>query len=58
MSPSSVAALEFSALFVVIGVALLRRTATAGGGVVRYVLGALFGTRAVARVTLEHQGRR
>ncbi|HET9507387.1 MAG TPA: hypothetical protein VFO81_05535 [Gaiellaceae bacterium] len=58
MRPYSVAVLVFSALFVVIGVALLLRTAAAGGGVVGYVLGALFVTLGVARMTLERQRRR
>ena len=42
-------------LFVVIGVALLVRTASAGGGVVGYVLGALFVALGVARFTLERK---
>jgi hypothetical protein len=54
----SVAVLVFSALFVVIGVALLARTAAAGGGVVGYVLGALFIALGVARFTIERQRRR
>jgi hypothetical protein len=53
----SVAVLVFSALFVVIGVALLARTAAAGGGVVGYVLGALFIALGVARFTIERQRR-
>ena len=55
MKPYSVAALVFSALFVVIGIALLARTAAAGGGVVGYVLGALFVVLGVARFTLERK---
>jgi hypothetical protein len=58
MRPYAVAVLVFSALFVVIGVALLLRTAAAGGGVVGYVLGALFVALGVARITLERQRRR
>jgi hypothetical protein len=54
----SVAVLVFSALFVVIGVALLARTAAAGGGVVGYALGALFIALGVARFTIERQRRR
>jgi hypothetical protein len=54
----SVAVLVFSALFVVIGVALLARTAAAGEGVVGYVLGALFIALGVARFTIERQRRR
>jgi hypothetical protein len=55
MRPYSVAVLVFSLLFVAIGVALLVRTATAGGGVVGYVLGALFIALGVARFTVERQ---
>ena len=57
MRTYSVAVLVFSALFVVIGVALLARTAAAGGGVVGYVLGALFIALGVARFTIERQRR-
>ena len=39
MKPYSVAVVVFSVVFVAIGVALLVRTAAAGGGVVGYVLG-------------------
>jgi hypothetical protein len=39
-------------VFVGLGVALLVRTAAAGGGVVGYVLGALFVVLGVARFTL------
>ena len=55
MKPYSVAVLVFSVLFVAIGVALLARTAGAGGGVVGYVLGALFVALGVARFTLERK---
>jgi hypothetical protein len=55
MKPYSVAVVVFSVLFVSIGVALLVRTAAAGGGVVGYVLGALFIALGVARVTLERK---
>ena len=55
MKPYSVAVIVFAALFVVIGVALLVRTASAGGGVVGYVLGALFVALGVARFTLERK---
>ena len=51
------AVLVFSALFVAIGAALLVRTASAGGGVVGYVLGALFILLGVARFTLERRRR-
>jgi hypothetical protein len=49
--------LAFCAAFVVLGVALLIRTAAAGGGVVGYVVGALFIVLGVARFTLERQRR-
>ena len=55
MKPYSVAVVVFSLLFVSIGVALLVRTAAAGGGVVGYVLGALFVVLGVARFTLERK---
>ena len=55
MKPYSLAVVVFAALFVVIGVALLVRTASAGGGVVGYVLGALFVALGVARFTLERK---
>jgi hypothetical protein len=57
VKPYSVAVLIFSVLFVAIGVALLVRTAAAGGGVVGYVLGALFIALGVARFTLERKRR-
>ena len=55
MKPYSLVVVVFAALFVVIGVALLVRTASAGGGVVGYVLGALFVALGVARFTLERK---
>ena len=45
----------FSAIFIAIGLALLVRTAAAGGGIVGYVLGALFVALGVARFTLERK---
>ena len=42
----------FSLAFVVIGVALLARTAAEGGGVVGFVLGGLFMALGVGRLTL------
>jgi hypothetical protein len=51
----SVTVLVFAGLFVAIGLALLVRTAAAGGGVVGYVLGALFIVLGVARFTLERK---
>jgi len=53
----SVAVLVFCALFVVLGFALLVRTAAAGGGVVGYLVGALFIVLGVARFSLERQRR-
>jgi hypothetical protein len=53
----SIAVMAFAAIFVAIGVALLVRTAAAGGGVVGYVLGALFIALGVARFTLERKRR-
>lgn len=58
MKPYSVAVLVFSIVFVAIGGALLVRTAAAGGGVVGYVIGALFIVLGVARFTLERQRQR
>ena len=57
MRAYSVAVLIFCALFVVLGFALLVRTAAAGGGVVGYVVGALFIVLGVARFSLERQRR-
>jgi hypothetical protein len=54
----SLAVLVFSLLFVAIGAVLLVRTAAEGGGVVGFVLGALFIVLGVARFTLERQRRR
>jgi hypothetical protein len=55
MKAYSVAVLIFALVFVGLGVALLVRTASAGGGVVGYVLGALFVVLGVARFTLERK---
>lgn len=55
MTRYSVTVLVFAGLFVAIGLALLVRTAAAGGGVVGYVLGALFIALGVARFTLERK---
>jgi hypothetical protein len=55
MTRYSIAVTIFAALFVVIGVGLLVRTTAAGGGVVGYVLGALFIVLGVARFTLERK---
>jgi hypothetical protein len=45
----------FSAIFVVIGIALLVVTAVNGGGVVGFVLGGLFIALGVARFQLERK---
>ncbi len=55
MTRYSLAVTVFAAIFVVIGVALLVRTTAAGGGVIGYVLGALFIVLGVARFTLERK---
>ena len=55
MKPYTIAIFVFSAVFVALGVALLVRTASDGGGVVGYVIGALFIVLGVARFTLERQ---
>ena len=47
----------FSALFMLIGVALLVRTAAAGGGMLGFVLGGLFIALGVGRLTIERQRR-
>lgn len=55
MKPYSIAIFVFSAVFIALGIALLVRTASAGGGLVGYVVGALFIVLGVARFTLERQ---
>jgi len=47
----------FSAIFVVLGVALLVRTAAEGGGTLGFVVGALFIVLGVARMTIERKRR-
>jgi hypothetical protein len=47
-----IAVLVFSVTFVVLGVALLARTAAAGGGVLGYLLGGLFVALGAGRLTL------
>jgi hypothetical protein len=47
----------FSVVFVLIGVALLARTAAEGGGTVGFVLGGLFVALGVARLTMERKRR-
>jgi hypothetical protein len=58
MKAYSLAVYAFTAVFVVLGLALLARTAAAGGGVVGYVVGVLFIVLGAARFTLERQRRR
>ena len=58
MKPYTLLVYAFSVVFAALGVALLVRTATAGGGVVGYVIGALFIVLGVARFTLERQRTR
>jgi len=47
-----IAVVAFPVTFVVLGVALLARTAAAGGGAVGYVLGGLFVALGAGRLTL------
>lgn len=49
------AVVVFALLFVAIGVALLVRTATEGGGVVGFVLGGLFIALGVGRLTIQRK---
>jgi hypothetical protein len=49
------AIIAFSAVFVLIGVALLVITAANGGGLVGFVLGALFVALGVGRIQLERK---
>jgi hypothetical protein len=51
------AVIAFSVAFVAIGIALLVRTAAAGGGTVGYLLGGLFVVLGAARLTLERRRR-
>jgi hypothetical protein len=53
----TIAVLAFCALFVALGVAILVRTAAAGGGAVGFVVGALFIVLGVARFTIERRRR-
>ncbi|MGH3076993.1 MAG: hypothetical protein ACRDPZ_02290 [Gaiellaceae bacterium] len=55
MRAYSWAIVVFSVVFVGLGIALLVRTAAAGGGVVGYVLGGLFLALGVARLTIERK---
>lgn len=57
MTVYRIAVVVFSLAFVAIGVALLVRTAAEGGGVVGYLLAALFVALGAGRLTLErHKG--
>ena len=55
MRAYSWAVVAFSVVFLGIGIALLVRTAAAGGGVVGYLLGGLFLALGVARLTIERK---
>ena len=58
MKPYTLVVYGFTIAFVALGIAILVRTAAAGGGVVGYVVGALFIVLGVARFTLERQRTR
>lgn len=53
----SAAVVVFSVVFVLIGIALLVRTAAEGGGVVGFLLGGLFIALGVGRLAVERQRR-
>jgi hypothetical protein len=53
----SSAVVVFSVVFVLIGVALLVRTAAEGGGVLGFALGGLFIALGIGRLTIERQRR-
>jgi hypothetical protein len=55
MSAYRISIVVFSVVFVVIGLALLVRTAVEGGGAVGYVLGGLFVAFGAGRLTLEQR---
>ena len=55
MNAYRIAVVVFSISFVVIGFALLVRTALEGGGVVGFVLGGLFIALGVGRIVIERQ---
>lgn len=57
MKAYRVAVVVFSLVFVGIGIALLVVTAANGGGVVGFVLGALFVALGVGRLTIERRRR-
>jgi len=58
MKPYTLVVYGFTIVFAILGIAILVRTAAAGGGVVGYVVGALFIVLGVARFTLERQRTR
>jgi len=51
----SSAIVVFSVVFVLIGIALLVRTAAEGGGVIGFLLGGLFIVLGVGRLTIERK---
>jgi len=51
------AVVAFSIVFVALGIALLVRTTTEGGGVVGFLLGGLFVALGVGRLTVERRRR-
>jgi hypothetical protein len=53
-----IAVVVFSLVFVAIGLALLVRTAAEGGGVVGFLVGALFVAFGAGRLTLERRRSR
>jgi len=57
MKPYTLVVYGFTLVFAMLGIAILVRTAAAGGGVVGYVVGALFIVLGVARFSLERQRR-
>ena len=58
MKPYTLVVYGLTIVFAILGIAILVRTAAAGGGVVGYVVGALFIVLGVARFTLERQRTR
>ena len=58
MKPYTLVVYGFTLVFAVLGIAILVRTAAAGGGVVGFVVGSLFIVLGVARFTLERQRTR
>jgi prolipoprotein diacylglyceryltransferase len=58
MKPYTLVVYGLTIVFVVLGIAILVRTAAAGGGVVGFVVGSLFIVLGVARFTLERQRTR